>query len=79
MQAAARDAVRARLAEAGIATALHYPLPVHAQPAYRDRVRLGPSGCRETGRLATRIVSLPMFPELPDTAVASVVEALRGL
>jgi dTDP-4-amino-4,6-dideoxygalactose transaminase len=77
VQAAARDALRARLAAAGIGTALHYPVPVHAQPAYRGRVRLGPAGCRQTAMLAERILSLPMFPELDAPAVAAVAEALR--
>jgi dTDP-4-amino-4,6-dideoxygalactose transaminase len=77
VQAAARDALRARLAAAGIGTALHYPVPVHEQPAYRGRVRLGPAGCQETTLLAGRILSLPMFPELPDAAVAVVAEAMR--
>ncbi len=79
VQAEARDAVRARLAAEGIGTALHYPMPVHAQPAYAGRIRLGPAGCRETARLAERIVSLPIFPELSDSAVATISGALRRL
>ena len=43
-----RAAVQARLREAGIGTGIHYPSPVHLQPAYRGRVALGPSGCRAT-------------------------------
>lgn len=74
-----RDAVQARLKEQGIATAIHYPMPVHLQPAYKGRVALGPAGCAETEAAAREIFSLPMFPELTDEQVARVCAALGGL
>ncbi len=58
-----RDEIRDRLKKAGINCAVYYPLPLHLQPVYRD---LG----YQTGQLprsetaATRVLSLPMFPEL---------------
>jgi dTDP-4-amino-4,6-dideoxygalactose transaminase len=58
-----RDAVRDRLAAAGVQTAIHYPLPIHRQPAYLDRVRIATS-MSVTNRAAGRILSLPMYPEL---------------
>ncbi len=58
-----RDRVRALLAEAGIGTGIHYPVPVHQQPAYRGgAVVAGP--LPETERAAQEILSLPMFPGL---------------
>ncbi len=72
-----RDQVRAALGRRGVATALHYPLPVHRQPAYRDRVAIGPSGLSATERLADEILSLPIYPELPDEDVQRVIDALR--
>jgi dTDP-4-amino-4,6-dideoxygalactose transaminase len=74
-----RAEVMARLRAEGIATAIHYPQPVHLQPAYRGRTPLGPAGCAETARAAGEVMSLPMFPELSDAQVERVCEALRQL
>lgn len=74
-----RAAVMARLRAEGIATAIHYPQPVHLQPAYRGRTPLGPAGCAETARAAGEVMSLPMFPELSDSQVERVCAALRAL
>jgi dTDP-4-amino-4,6-dideoxygalactose transaminase len=71
-----RAALQARLREAGIGTGIHYPSPVHLQPAYRGRVALGPSGCRATEIAARQVLSLPIFPELTDAQVMQVCEAL---
>ena len=72
-----RAALQARLRAAGIGTGVHYPSPVHLQPAYRERIALGPSGCRATELAAQQVLSLPMYPELTDTQIALVCEALR--
>jgi dTDP-4-amino-4,6-dideoxygalactose transaminase len=74
-----RDAKRERLLELGVATGIHYPVPVHLQPAYRGRLALGPSGCRESEIVSQEILSLPMFAELTDTQVEQVCTALRTL
>ena len=73
-----RDQLRAALAKAGVATAIHYPEPVHRQDAYAGRLPLGPGGLPVTERLAAEILSLPIYPELSDAAVAQVVEAVRA-
>lgn len=70
-----RDRLREQLAERGIAAALHYPVPIHLQPAYAD---LG----HEVGefpvaeRLARECLSLPMFPRLSLEQVTRVAEAI---
>ena len=74
-----RAEAMARLRADGIATAIHYPQPVHLQPAYRGRTPLGPAGCAETARAAGEVMSLPMFPELADAQVERVCEALRRI
>jgi dTDP-4-amino-4,6-dideoxygalactose transaminase len=74
-----RDAAQARLRAAGVGTAVHYPVPVHLQPAYRGRVALGPAGCRTTERIAGEILSLPMHPHLTEGEVARVCAALAAL
>lgn len=74
-----RPGVQARLRAEGVGTGVHYPVPVHLQPAYRGRITLGPSACRETERAAAEVLSLPMFPELTDAQVERVCAALRRL
>lgn len=74
-----RAELQAWLRSAGIGTGVHYPVPVHLQPAYRGRVALGPAGCGETVRAAEEVLSLPMFPEMTDGQVERVCEALRAL
>ena len=74
-----RAALMARLRAEGVATAIHYPCPVHLQPAYRGRIALGPANCAETARAADQVMSLPMFPELTDQQVERICAVLRGL
>lgn len=74
-----RDRVQSRLREQGIGTGVHYPVPVHLQAAYLNRVALGPSGCRATEVAACEVLSLPIYPELTDAQVAQVCDALRRL
>lgn len=74
-----RAAVQAHFKALGIGTGIHYPVPVHLQPAYQDRAALGPAGCTETARAAEEVLSIPMYPELTDAQVERICEALRGL
>jgi dTDP-4-amino-4,6-dideoxygalactose transaminase len=74
-----REAVQARLRTLGAGTGIHYPSPVHLQPAYRGRLALGPSGCRQTEIAAREVLSLPLYPELTDVQVEQVCAALRVL
>jgi dTDP-4-amino-4,6-dideoxygalactose transaminase len=68
-----RDGVRTRLTQGGIGTGVHYPVPVHRQPAFLDSPR---PHLPITDALTARIVSLPMYPELRRDQVRYVVEAL---
>lgn len=74
-----RDALRTTLGRAGIGTAIHYPVPVHLQPAYRGRVDLDPGGLGESERAAREVLSLPMFPELAAADVARVIAAVEKM
>jgi len=71
-----RDQVAASLKEDGIPTAIHYPVPLQEQPAYRDR-------CRTHGTLshatscAGRVLSLPMHPYLHANNQEKVVDRLH--
>jgi dTDP-4-amino-4,6-dideoxygalactose transaminase len=66
----------AHLSTEGIQTAVHYPVPVHLQPAYADRL----SGSRSlpvTEDVCPKILSLPLFPELTEEEVARVVKTIE--
>ncbi len=71
-----REALRAALQAQGIATAIHYPLPVHRQPFYaRAPIRHG--ALPQAEALVGEILSLPMFPEMTADQVAEVAAAVR--
>jgi dTDP-4-amino-4,6-dideoxygalactose transaminase len=72
-----RDTVRARLA-AEVGTNIHYPIPVHLQPAYAD-LGYGPGDFPASERLANETLSLPMFPGITDEQVDTVCDALRDV
>ncbi len=71
-----RDQFRAALAEEGIATGVHYPIPLHLQPAcqlYGYTAGMLPV----TEEVTQHIVSLPMYPELTEEQVAYIISAVR--
>ena len=73
-----RDCLRDALRIAGTGSGIHYPAPVHRQPAYTGRLAAGPSGLGLTERAAPQILSLAMYPQFSDEAVERViVETLR--
>lgn len=68
-----RDAMRNYLRDKGVGTLIHYPIPVHLQPAYRDRLpKVVPLD--RTVEVARQVLSLPMFPQLSDDHARSVGE-----
>lgn len=71
-----RDGLRDHLAECGIATAVHYPRPIHLQPA------LAPAGGKEgdlpvSELLSKEVLSLPLYPELPFEALERITTEVR--
>jgi len=72
-----RDAWRAALTEAGVQTGVHYPIPVHLQPAYAD---LGYSrgDFPIAEQAAAEVLSLPMFPEMTDQQIESIATVFRA-
>ncbi|MBV8583524.1 MAG: DegT/DnrJ/EryC1/StrS family aminotransferase [Candidatus Eremiobacteraeota bacterium] len=71
-----RDRVRDELASRGIATGIHYPVPIHLQPAYAD-LGILPGRFPVTETAARRTLSLPMYPELEANQIRHVVDTLR--
>jgi dTDP-4-amino-4,6-dideoxygalactose transaminase len=77
IRCAGRDALRSCLQNAGIGSGIHYPVPAHLQPAYRDRIPLGLGGLAVTESLAGGILSLPMHPFLNAQDVDRVVGVVK--
>ena len=73
-----RARLAALLSERGIATGIHYPVPLHLQPAY-GRLGYGFGAFPVAERAAQRILSLPMFPELTEEQIAFVADAIHDI
>lgn len=73
-----RDRLKQDLATASIITGVHYPVPVHLQPAYAGRLAIGAGGLTNTEMACSRILSLPIHPLLSDDDVAYVARHIRA-
>jgi dTDP-4-amino-4,6-dideoxygalactose transaminase len=71
-----RDMLRERLVSKGISASIHYPVPIHRQPAYKD-LGYKPGDFPVTEELASRILSLPMYAELTSEQLEFTAEAVR--
>jgi dTDP-4-amino-4,6-dideoxygalactose transaminase len=71
-----RDGVRAHLHDKGIATGIHYPIPIHLQPAYRD-LGYEKGSFPVTEVYADQILSLPMYAELIPDSIEYVAETIK--
>jgi dTDP-4-amino-4,6-dideoxygalactose transaminase len=67
--------LREELAARGVASAIYYPVPVHRQPVYAPEY--GSVSLPESERAAQEVLSLPIYPQLTESAVKSVCDALR--
>ena len=72
-----RDELQNWLKMQGVGALIHYPVPVHLQPAYQGRLR-GGDCLPETERAAREVLSLPMYPELSEIELHMVVEACQS-
>jgi len=59
-----------------IQTGIHYPMPVHLQPAYKERLRTA-ANMSVTERLAEEVLSLPMYPELDNQQIIEVAQSIK--
>ncbi len=73
-----RDAVRAALEARGVHTAIHYPRPVHLQPAFAA-LGFGPGSFPHAERACERILSMPFFPEMTDEQVQYAAQQLADV
>jgi dTDP-4-amino-4,6-dideoxygalactose transaminase len=72
-----RDRIRECLAEEGIDTGVHYPIPVHEQPGLAGQQWRAAGDLAVTERLAREVLSLPLYPELGDEGVERVCAAVE--
>lgn len=78
VRADGRDELRRSMEARGISSLVHYPVPIHKQPAYRGRLR-GERDLPETERAAREVLSLPLYPGLAPSAVRRVITTVRNL
>jgi dTDP-4-amino-4,6-dideoxygalactose transaminase len=71
-----REALQTHLAQAGIGTGIHYPIPLHLQKAYQH-LGYKQGDFPVTERVASEIVSLPMFPQLQPSQQLGVVNKVK--
>jgi len=71
-----RDRVQKALGDAGIASAIYYPIPLHRQEVYRD-LMAGVS-LPVTEQVAERVLSLPMYPELSSEQISRICQVIAG-
>lgn len=76
VRVAERDRIMAELAERGIGCNVHYPRPIHLQPAYAG-LKKGPGSFPVAERHADELMSLPMFPELTAEQIELVARELK--
>jgi dTDP-4-amino-4,6-dideoxygalactose transaminase len=77
IQADRRDQLREHLAQQGIGTGIHYPRPIHLQQA-AGNLGYSPGSIPVTENQARRILSLPVYPELTESHLYYIVDAIRG-
>jgi len=72
-----RDGLQSALNAAGIQTGIHYPVPVHLQPAYAD-LGFAQGSFPQAEQVAKQVLSVPIYPELSFEAVAEVARVVRN-
>jgi dTDP-4-amino-4,6-dideoxygalactose transaminase len=76
VRVADRDGLQKHLAEAKIDTGIHYPIPLHMQKAY-ETFGFKKGDFPVTEKIATEILSLPMYPQLQAAAQTRVVQKIQ--
>jgi dTDP-4-amino-4,6-dideoxygalactose transaminase len=76
VRSARRDQLQAHLRERSCLPLVHYPVPIHLQPAYRGKLA-GSDRLPETERAAAEVLSLPMYPELDPQEIRQVIDSVR--
>jgi UDP-2-acetamido-2-deoxy-ribo-hexuluronate aminotransferase len=69
-----RERIQIALKEKGVPTAVHYPVPMHLQPAYQELCC--PECCPESIKAANKVMSLPMYPDLTESNQTTIINTL---
>jgi len=77
VRVADRETFQNRLKHEGIATGIHYPVPLHLQPAY-EQANIPQGTLPVTEKVAAEVVSLPMYPELTSEQLETIVNAVMS-
>lgn len=72
-----RDKLKDFLTKNDIYALIHYPVPVHLQPAYKGRLKIV-GELTKTERIAREVLSLPIYPELAESELRTVITAVRA-
>ena len=76
VESARRDELQKHLSDRGVQTGIHYPIPIHLQPAYAE-LGYSQGAFPNAERLADTMLTLPMFPELEREQIEYVVDTVR--
>lgn len=76
IRVANRDELQKNLAAAGVASGIHYPTPIHLQPAFLD-LSYSPGSFPITEAIADEILSLPIYPELDEDSIEYTASKIR--
>jgi dTDP-4-amino-4,6-dideoxygalactose transaminase len=75
VRTAQRDGLKAHLSQKGIGTLIHYPIPIHLQPAYNNELQKH-CDLSVTESIASEILSLPMYPQLKESLVERIADSV---
>jgi dTDP-4-amino-4,6-dideoxygalactose transaminase len=78
VESAQRDALKDFLKNNSVGTLIHYPIPVHRQPAYQNRVGVGSGGLQKTEDVVSKILSLPMYPQMISDQAQQVADLIAS-
>lgn len=78
VQSEHRDLLQQHMQTCGVGSAILYPVPVHLQTGYADKVSIGAGGLKVTEDICKRILSVPIYPELSDPEVKLIATSLMN-
>ena len=73
-----RNGLQRRLSHEGISTLVHYPVPIHLQPAFAHGIVMPGTELAVTEQAASEILSLPMYPQLDDQQLERICDAIAA-
>ena len=73
-----REALRKYLKKNNIMTSILYPVPIHRQKGYKNRIKLGAGGLSISEDISAKILCLPIYPELEDQQIDFVLDHIRN-